>query len=194
MTYNPALIVIDLQNDLVLKEGKAPIPAAEKIVPIVNKLISKFAEKNKFIIFSQNWYSRQRRGGVEPYCVNNSSGAALHRDLNLVLGKAVILQKVQSSAFSATDGFFPLEHFVQDRDVQELYLVGVSLDQAVLDTAKDGVDKGYKVFVVTDGTKAETPSKGKSALKELLGLGVELVSSKQVLLKLNQMSILRTRV
>lgn len=184
-----ALIIVDLQNDFVLPEGKTPVVGAEKLPSLANQLIEACVNNDHFIVFSRDWHPRghssfRTRG---EHCVAQSSGALLHRELKLSPGRAVVLNKGtdpkedSASAFAASDGFFNLEHFLEERQVTDVFIMGLTLDGCVLSTALEAVGKGYQTFVIPEATRAATSEGYRKAFKELPEAQVTLVTTKEAI-------------
>jgi nicotinamidase-related amidase len=58
---NDALIVIDVQNDLILKEGKTPIVNAHKIIKPINRLINWVRKGQGLVVFTQDWHPQEHK-------------------------------------------------------------------------------------------------------------------------------------
>lgn len=184
-----ALIVVDLQNDFLLENGKSPVPGAEKLVTLTNKLIDACIKGNHFIVYTRDWHPRNHVSfrTLGEHCVAESSGALFHKDLNLAVGRSVILSKGtlrgedSESAFGATDGFFNIEHFLDERGVTDLFVVGVGMDGCVGQTALEALEKNLASYVVTDASKARTSAGYKQVFDDLPKKGVNLVTIKDAL-------------
>lgn len=55
---NTALIIVDMQNDFVRKNGKLPVPTAEATIPSIRKLIDKARGSGALIIYTQDWHMK----------------------------------------------------------------------------------------------------------------------------------------
>lgn len=185
-----ALVVVDMQMDFLdQKGGKLPVIGSDKLVSPTNKLIDLCAKSGHFVVFTRDSHPRNHVSfrTLGEHCIAESEGALLHRDLNLAVGKSVILNKGMNrqedtlSAFGATDGFFSLDHFLDERGITDVLVVGVGLDGCVSQTAIEAVGKNFNSYVVTDITKARTSVGFKKAYSELPTLGVNLVTLKEAL-------------
>eukprot|EP00735_Rhodelphis_limneticus_P007259 TRINITY_DN19770_c0_g1::TRINITY_DN19770_c0_g1_i1::g.11356::m.11356 TRINITY_DN19770_c0_g1::TRINITY_DN19770_c0_g1_i1::g.11356 ORF type:complete len:353 (+),score=25.58,sp/P21369/PNCA_ECOLI/32.39/3e-12,Isochorismatase/PF00857.15/3.8e-12,Isochorismatase/PF00857.15/5.6e-05 TRINITY_DN19770_c0_g1_i1:48-1106(+) len=81
------LLVVDMQNDFMPKHvapegGRFGVEDAENTIPVIKKLIVKFAEKGCFIFATKDYHpidhvSFNTQGGVfPPHCVQGSAGAS----------------------------------------------------------------------------------------------------------------------
>lgn len=183
-----ALIVVDVQVDF-LPKGKLPVPEGDKVLKPINKLIETFKKESLPIFYSRDWHPRNHVSfkTFGEHCVAHSNGALFPRGLDLAPGRGLILDKgtdikVDSfSAFGASDGVLHLNEFLQEADVEQVFVVGLALDYCVKDTAKDAVEKGYKTYIITEGTKPLTVKGGRQATKELNELGAIFITSKNAL-------------
>lgn len=73
-----------------------------------------------------------------------------------------------------------LQYWLQKNQVKELYVAGLALDYCVKFTSLQGVQNGYKTYVVTDATKPVAADTGKEALAELKVKGVGFVTTAEV--------------
>jgi nicotinamidase/pyrazinamidase len=94
------------------------------------------------------------------HCVQGTKGAKFHEDLNIDLARAVIRKgirpKVDSySAFVENDKKHEtgLRGYLNSINVERLFLCGLALDYCVYYSAIDGVNFGYKTWVIIDETK-----------------------------------------
>lgn len=185
-----ALIVVDMQSDF-MTGGKTPVVGADQLVKPINRLIKAMAKAGGLICFVRdthpmNHISFKTSG---EHCVANSSGALFARDLELfsALGQSVTLNKGTNpredslSAFDATDEYFNLDHFLFEKEVKEIFIVGLTLDNCVKVTALDAKEKGYIVYVVPDATKSKTSKGYLETPKILEDQNIELLSVKESL-------------
>ncbi|WP_223358567.1 cysteine hydrolase family protein [Leifsonia sp. ZF2019] len=65
----------------------------------------------------------------------------------------IVVRKSRYGAFSTTD----LHEQLRARGIDTLVLAGISTSGVVLSTARDGVDKDYRIVVLSDGTFDRDP-------------------------------------
>jgi nicotinamidase-related amidase len=65
----------------------------------------------------------------------------------------IVVRKSRYGAFSTTD----LDEQLRARGVDTIVLAGISTSGVVLSTARDGVDKDYRIVVLSDGTFDRDP-------------------------------------
>ena len=173
-----ALIIVDLQKDFMEGGSLAVSGANDKYVDIVSDLIEspEYAE----VIFTQDWHPKKMDGfassheGKKPFesyttskgqkdtlwpdhCIAESYGAMIHEGINLdLIQKDIYFFKkgleIDHHPYSAFDGT-GLSFFLQERGVDEVYIVGLALDYCVKDTAIDSAMKGFETIVVIDATR-----------------------------------------
>lgn len=185
-----ALILVDIQNDF-CPSGALAVNEGDRIVPIVNRLISRFS----LVISTQDWHpanhiSFEAQGGPwPPHCVQGTSGAELHPDLETgsiahYFRKASSPAKDDYSEFAGRDAQArSLDEVLKGLDVRKIYIVGLATDYCVLETVLDGLRYGYEVYAVTDAMRAVNvhPDDGEKAFQTMATAGAHLVTSREVI-------------
>lgn len=82
--------------------------------------------------------------------------------------------------FSQTD----LNQKLRERDISQVYIVGLALDYCVFYSAMDSVESGYETFVIVDATRGIAETSIRSALEQMELSGVKLINSTDVDLNL----------
>ena len=184
-----ALILVDIQNDF-CPNGALAVTEGDLIVPIVNRLISRFP----LVISTQDWHpanhiSFKAQGGPwPPHCVQGTAGAELHADLKtdtiaLYFRKASSPDKDDYSEFAGKDEQGrSLDEVLKGYGVKKIYVVGLATDYCVLETVLDGLKHGYEVYAVTDAMRAVNvnPDDGEKALYKMVSSGAHLVTSEVI--------------
>lgn len=194
-----ALIVVDAQNDF-CPGGSLAVPDGDKIIPVINELLPKF----DLIIFTKDWHptdmeafasNHKDKQPLETYtnskgkedtlwpdhCVQGTPGADLHGDINFgsINGDFYIFKKGMKtkdhpySAFGAEG----LKEFLKDRNVHQLFVVGLALDFCVKDTLIDSIKEGFETILVLDGTRGITEEGSKEAKEEFLQIGGKIIEA-----------------
>lgn len=173
-----ALIVIDVQNDF-CPGGALAVPGGDEIVGPINALMGEF----QTVILTQDWHPAghssfaSSHDGKSPYettempygtqvlwpdhCVQGSSGAEFHADLNLTRADMIIRKGFNPaidsySAFFENDQSTPtgLDGYLRTRGISELVMVGLATDFCVNFSALDAAKLGYQVTVQMDLCRA----------------------------------------
>jgi len=177
-----ALLIVDVQNDF-CSGGTLAVPDGEKVVPVINKLMERFA----IIIASKDWHpERTNHFDKWPvHCVQNSFGAAFHPQLDDEKIQQVFLKGTGSeddgySAFEATN--IDLEQFLRDHKIDDLYIAGLATDYCVLSSALDAHKMGFNVFVIEDAVRGVDLVRGDSerAIEEMKHMGIIFIRSELV--------------
>ncbi|MCI0706974.1 MAG: nicotinamidase [Ignavibacteriae bacterium] len=177
-----ALLVVDVQNDF-CPGGALAVPEGDKVVPVINKLLEKFS----IVVASKDWHPHEtvhfQKWPV--HCVHNSKGAEFHPDLNSVKIQQVFLKGTSNkddgySAFEATN--LDLVKYLKNKDVTELYVVGLATDYCVRASALDAMQQGFKTFVVRDAVAAVNvnPGDDQKAFDDMTRGKVVLITSGDV--------------
>jgi nicotinamidase/pyrazinamidase len=172
------LIVVDLQYDF-MPGGALAVPDGDAVVPIVNRLGRRFAN----VVLTQDWHPRGHASfasshpGKKPFetvrlaygeqvlwpdhCVQGTSGAALHEDLELTHAQLVIRKGFHPgvdsySALYEADRRTPtgLAGYLAQRGLKRAFLVGLATDFCVAWSAIDAARAGIEAYVIEDACRA----------------------------------------
>ncbi len=179
LTPHDALLVIDMQNDFLLAGAPLEVRGSLEIVPLINHLATGF----EHVLLTQDWHpanhiSFASTHGKQPFidtiaapygeqalwpnhCLQGSSGAALHSDLDLpqaelILRKGFRTEVDSYSAFFENDRVTPtgLAAYLRERRLSRLFFVGVAYDFCVGHSATAAARLGFESIVVEDLTRA----------------------------------------
>jgi nicotinamidase/pyrazinamidase len=200
-----ALVIIDVQNDF-CKNGALEVPEAHKIIPVINRL----AENFDVVVQTQDWhpaghssFASQHAGKADyetvemPYgeqvlwpdhCVQGSRGAEFHPDLNTDASQLIIRKGFRKSidsysAFYENDQLTPtgLKGFLNERNIDRLYIAGLAADFCVKWAVLDGLKEGFEVVVVEDAVKGiDLNGSLDQAWTEMKKAGAKSMASKQI--------------
>jgi len=161
MKKGAALLIIDVQNDF-CPGGALPVAAGDRVVAPLNRAAALFAAAELPVLASRDWHPAVTGhflayGGSWPsHCVQGSSGAAFHPQLQLPSGCLVISKGMDaaSDGYSAFAGRLEdgrsLEQLLADLEVTHLYIGGLATDYCVKETVLAAVLTGLKVTVLAD--------------------------------------------
>lgn len=201
-----ALVIIDVQNDF-CEGGALEVPDGSDVVPVINNLISEF----DVVIQTQDWHTpghssfASSHSGKDPYdtiqveygeqvlwpdhCVQGSTGAEFHPDLNTTKSQVVIRKGFRKSIDSYST-FYENDHstktgltgYLKDRGIKEFYAVGLATDFCVKWSVLDGIKEGFKVNIVEDAVRGiDLNGSLDQAWKEMKEIGATVVQSNQLL-------------
>ncbi|MEQ8525300.1 bifunctional nicotinamidase/pyrazinamidase [Gracilimonas sp.] len=200
-----ALVMVDIQNDF-CPGGALAVPGGDEIIQPTNNLLSEF----DCIVQTQDWHPQDHLSfasnheGKEPYetieldygeqvlwpdhCVQGSEGAAFHPDLETNASQVVVRKGFRKhidsySAFFENDNetVTGLHGFLQERGVDELFVVGLATDFCVKWTVLDGLKLGYKINLVEDAVRGiDLNGSVDKAMQEMKDAGVNLTYSKDI--------------
>ncbi len=186
-------MVVDVQNDF-CPGGALGIHEGHKIIPILNRCIKFFEKENLQIIVTRDWHPKATKhfkqfGGVWPeHCVEGSSGAMFHPDLELpkealVMSKGMDPEKDSYSAFHAIDSSgMALTNLLKIFGVTQIYIGGLATDYCVKYSALDALKAGLKVFILTDAIAGVNlqPEDSSAALQEMVSRGAKKTISEEL--------------
>lgn len=201
-----ALILVDLQYDF-MPGGALAVSEGDATVPVANALMRKV----DLVVATQDWHPADHGSFVTQHqgvavgarvqlhglaqtvwpvhCVQNTRGAALHDDLDKsridrVFHKGTDPRVDSYSGFfdNARRGATGLAAYLEEKGVDEVFVMGLATDYCVKFTALDAVDQGFRTHVIADGCRAVNldPGDEQRALAELQSAGVQITTARQL--------------
>ena len=148
-----ALLIVDMQNDF-MPSGSLGVEGAHHLVEYINGLVDTF----DLVVATQDYHpeghSSFGQGGWPVHCVQGSHGAEFVSGLNCDRFDYVV-QKGLNPEIDSYSAFFdnakqhktPLDAYLKEKGVDEIYVVGVATDYCVKFTVLDALELGYSVEV-----------------------------------------------
>lgn len=201
-----ALLIVDVQNDF-CPGGKLPVTGGDAVVPVINSLIDPF----DIIIQTQDWHPSthtsfaSNHDNKEPYstidldygtqvlwpdhCIQGSKGAEFHSELNTEKTQVIIRKGFREnidsySTFYENDQITVtgLAGYLREREIKELYTTGLATDFCVKWSILDGIDEGFKMYLVQDAVRGINLNGSlQTALDDMKEKGAVFVTSDQIL-------------
>lgn len=200
------LVVVDMQYDF-LPGGSLAVAGGDEIVPLINTLARRFTN----VVLTQDWHpadhisfasqhaGRQAYEMIElsygpqvlwpDHCIWDSHGAAITADLDIPHAQ-LIIRKGYNREIDSYSGFQEADRetttglagYLNERNANRLYVVGLATDFCVGWTAIDAAAAGFDVTVIEDATRAiDSNGSLARAWEDMAEAGVERVMSKDVL-------------
>lgn len=184
-----ALIIVDIQNDF-LPGGTLEVKEGDEIIPVVNKLQSKF----DLVVATQDWHPPNHESfasnnlvGLWPdHCIQDTWGAEFAANLDVSLVQQVF-RKGTDVAVDSYSGFFDngkkkdtgMSFYLRSREVEKLYIVGLATDYCIKFTAMDAVNLGFDTTVIVDAVKAVNlhPGDQENAIETMRRAGIQIKQS-----------------
>lgn len=201
MTYNPALLVVDVQNGFMSKGGSYDLLGMrilnyQKILPKLKELISLCRKYNVPIFYTQAVRessgidlltkthkilpkSREERIKKRPICVRGTWDAKIVNEVKPT-NKDHIVIKRRDSAFQDTE----TEVWLNSLKINTLIFCGIDTSICVETSLRDGFNKGYDVMLIADATASANIRHYKTTIehvKEYYGLVMKVKEFKEVL-------------
>lgn len=160
---NTALVVIDMQNDLVRQGGSLLVPDAEATVAAIARLLELARSSGMRVVYSQDTH---RRGDPEweiwpEHCDEGSWGWEIVTELSPGPDDTV-LRKVRFDAFYGT----PLDHLLRLWGVDTVVICGVLANIGVQYTAASAALRRYNVVIPCDAISALEPFDLEAVLRQ----------------------------
>jgi nicotinamidase/pyrazinamidase len=198
------LVVVDVQNDFI-PGGALAVPKGDEVVPVINRLAARFEN----VVLTQDWHPRRHASfasahpGRKPFetielayglqvlwpdhCVQGTSGAAFHPDLDLTRAQLVI-RKGFHPGIDSYSGFIEADRktatglagYLKERGIRTLFVCGLAADFCVAWTALDARAAGFDVTVIEDASRAiDLEGSLARAWKDMEAAGVKRMLSRE---------------
>ncbi len=145
-----ALLIVDMQNDFVHKDGKLYVPDAEKTVGPIRDLIKKFRNSGSMVIYTQDWHMKD-----DPefkiwgeHALAGTWGAEIYSDLSPE--NDFLIKKYRYDAFFGTS----LDYILRVKNIKNLVVTGTVANVCVLHTAGSAALRWYNVILPKEGISA----------------------------------------
>jgi ureidoacrylate peracid hydrolase len=200
-SYNPALLVVDVQNGFVSKGGSydllgIKISNYQEIIPKLKELIAICKKYNVPIFYTQAVRelsgidlltkthrilpkSREERIKKRPICVRGTWDAKIIDEVKPTNKDHVVIKR-RDSAFQDTE----TEVWLNSLKVNTLIFCGIDTSICVETSLRDGFNKGYDVILISDATASANTRHYKTTIehvKEYYGLVMKVKEIKDVL-------------
>lgn len=187
MNRRSALLIVDVQNDF-CPGGALQIFNGDRVIEPINRAAEFFVAARLPVLASRDWHPPITRhfrdfGGIWPvHCVQGTVGAAFHPALRLP-PETVVLSKGTDPdlhGYSAFEGVTAegknLAAVLGELQVSDIFISGLATDYCVLSTAREALQNGYGITVLTDAIAGVdiTPGDSAKAIAELKAAGAEL--------------------
>jgi len=163
------LLVIDMLRDFIEPEGALTCgPAAQQIVPFVEKKVKEFQSQKNTVIFINDEHlpDDPEFNRFPVHCVKNSPGAKLIKELESLRQEdpnCHIISKRRYSGFFETN----LAEVLAKLNPNEVHVVGVCTNICVLYTVEELCNRDYNTYVYKDGVASFDPDDHSWALKQM---------------------------
>ncbi len=189
-----ALFIIDVQNDFT-EGGALGVTGGAAVAAGITEYLRQHPDAYDLVIASRDWHDGDNDNGGhfaagEPdyvdtwprHCVSGTTGAEYHPALDTSLIDVHVKKGQGVPAYSifegTTDEGGDLIDLLDDEGVDVVHVAGIATDYCVLASARDALDAGREVAVLTDLVAGVAPESSTAALAELEAAGAELVETK----------------
>jgi len=189
-----ALFVIDVQNDFT-EGGALGVEGGAAVAEGITEYLRAHPDSYDLVIASRDWHDGDNDNGGhfaagEPdfvqtwprHCVSGETGAEYHPALDTSLIDVHVRKGQGRPAYSifegTTDEGENLVDVLDARGVDEVHVAGIATDYCVLASARDALDAGRRVTVLTDLVAGVAPDTSRAALGELAAAGADLLATR----------------
>ena len=196
---------VDVQADFMLPGGKLYVPGAEKLLPNIRKLTDAARRGQVFLVSHGDFHPANdpEFKHFPPHCLKGTAGAEfvpealaenfvrVENDVNARLPddlfeyQQIILEKQTLDIFETRHADALVERL---GNAAEFVVFGVVTEYCVGCAVKGLLKRKRRVAVVRDAIETLTPEVGNKTLTELQSLGAKLVTTDEILHKLEASS------
>ncbi len=195
-----ALFIIDVQNDFT-EGGALAVEGGAALAGRISRFLTEHPNVYDCVFASRDWHdadSADANGGHfaaagdEPdyvdtwpeHCVAGTPGAAYHEDLRTRAVDFHVLKGQGVPAYSIFEGRGEggesVESLLDENGITDVDVVGIATDHCVFASARDALEHGREVRIITDLIVGVAPEPSRQALSELARRGADLVLSSHV--------------
>jgi nicotinamidase/pyrazinamidase len=188
-----ALFIIDVQNDFT-EGGALGVDGGAAVAEGITEYLRAHPDTYDVVFASRDWHDGDNDNGghfaagapdfVETWprhCVAGTPGAEYHPALDVSLVDVHVKKGQGVPAYSifegTTDDGDDLIDLLDEKGVDEVHVAGIATDYCVLASARDALDAGREVTVLTDLVAGVAPESSRAALGELVAAGAELLAT-----------------
>lgn len=188
-----ALFIIDVQNDFT-EGGALGVDGGAAVAEGITEYLRAHPDTYDLVFASRDWHDGDNDNGghfaagapdfVETWprhCVAGTPGAEYHPALDVSLVDVHVKKGQGRPAYSifegTTDDGEELIYLLDEKGVDEVHVAGIATDYCVLASARDALDAGRDVTVLTDLVAGVAPESSRAALGELVAAGAELLAT-----------------
>ncbi|PIP83351.1 MAG: hypothetical protein CO113_19490 [Elusimicrobia bacterium CG_4_9_14_3_um_filter_62_55] len=167
---NPAkagLLIVDMQNHFLDREGPSYVPGAESALENALRLAAAFRAAGKEPFFTRHSYFEPERDGGRmlewwrSVCLETGKGARHPAAFRARAGRC--FRKTRYNAFTNPR----LEPALRAAGVEDLVLAGIATNLCVESTARAAFDLGFRVFTAVDATAARSEELHRGSLRAM---------------------------
>lgn len=179
-----ALLIIDMQRDFVLPGAPAQVAGANATIPHIQQVLQLSREKT-YPVFHVVREHRADGSDIEAfrrkdflekqtYAIPGTPGCEIVDELKPLPGEYRIVKK-RFSAFMNT----PLDFVLRQMEIHSLVICGTQYPTCIRASIFDAIAYGYDITLLTDATSAQTPEIANANIRDIRGLGVTCLSTRQ---------------
>ncbi|BEP13014.1 isochorismatase family protein [Acidothermaceae bacterium B102] len=190
-----ALLIVDVQNDF-CEGGSLAVTGGAAVASAITAFLGTHRDRYATVVASRDWHHAHDSngghfawdGGDPDYvatwpvhCVADTDGASYHPGLDSTLVDHHVTKGQGFPAYSMFQGVdaegVAMPDLLLGKDIDAVDVVGIASDYCCLASARDALQVGYGVRVLTDLQAGVAPTSTTSAYDELAQLGAEITTS-----------------
>ncbi|WP_431776256.1 isochorismatase family protein [Streptomyces cucumeris] len=188
-----ALIVVDIQNDF-CEGGSLAVKGGADVAAAVTDLVGAATAGYRHVVATRDHHidpgdhfsaNPDYVDSWPPHCVAGTEGIGFHPNFAPAVLSGAIAAVFDKGEYTAAYSGFEgkdehgtlLAHWLRDRGVTEVDVVGIATDHCVRATALDARREGFRTHVLLDLTAGVAEKTTRRAVDEMRAAGVELTGT-----------------
>ncbi|HDJ50851.1 MAG TPA: cysteine hydrolase [Thermoprotei archaeon] len=171
-----AVIIVDMIHDFVY--GKFGSKQAQSIVPKIKELLKRARESGALIVYTRDVHERNdpELAIWGEHAMKGTKGCEIIDELSPEEGDIIVEKRTYDSFYNTK-----LERILRERDVKDVYIVGVATDICVLHTAFGAFARGFNVHIVEDCVASISEEGHKWAIEYMSKIyGAKIIRSEEL--------------
>jgi nicotinamidase-related amidase len=180
----PALFIIDMQNDFVREGAPLKVNDAGLIIGKIRSVLDEF-RRNRLPVFHVIRVHRRDGSDVErfrndlfrnmPFAVEGTKGAGIINELE-PRENEYLIRKTRMSAFMYTD----LDLVLRNLGVDTIFITGIQTPNCIRTTVFDACALNYRVILVEDAVAAKNRDIHRANCNDMEAIGVDIARSGEI--------------
>jgi len=172
------VMVVDMQNDFVDKDGKLFVGDSRKIIPNIQRTLAKVRETNVPVVYTQDWHGKDDpEFKVWPaHCVEKTVGAEIVQSLKPVSRDFIVRKKSYDPWFKTE-----LEELLKRLKIKTMVVTGTVSNICVLHAVAGATLRGYESVVPVDCVAALNDVDQEFAFRQIVFLYKGVLTTSELL-------------
>jgi nicotinamidase/pyrazinamidase len=178
-----ALVIIDVQKNLVIKGGKLAVDFKQANIMIenINTIIQNVEVKDVKVIYIKNAFEKKSIINYMSGRTMEEGSAGTEIDDRIKIVSSNIFLKNKMDSFTNHD----FEKYLISNEISHLIIVGLDAEDCVDKTIKGAINRNYRITVISDAIASKTDIKRNKKINDFKNMKVEVLATEELMNKSN---------